>query len=409
MRARRRWTGAQLALKGLSLLIVATTVALAVDRAGAAPPQQTLTPVTQSVLSPPRWYQADDGRFHVSYELELTNAVPVPVSVTSVGIVRGSGKRIQRLGGDRLERSLSMLATPSDSTSVLPPSSVGIAWIDLAFDRRSQIPSRVRHRLTVDIGPGLPVGPIITDTGGGSAIASKAAIAIGAPLQAGRWVAIVGPHRRALQPVNGSLRNGQRFAIDFSARLDDAGRTHIADPDENDSYFNYRRAVLAVGPGRVVEAVDRYPDQIPNHPTPVTGAAANGNHVILKLGKGVFAAYAHLAPGSLRVQSGDRVSEGQFIGRLGNSGGSHGPHLHFQIMSRPSILDSDGLPFVIDRFRLTGRVPSLEAFIEPDAAEPPVPPVPIDHAHRGGFRNRGLTDLDVVTFPGSRMGSRSAG
>ena len=243
------------------------------------------------------------------------------------------------------------------------------------------------------------IGPLITDNGGGSVIAPGPAIDISAPLRGGRWVAIVGPHRRALQPVNGALRNSQRFAIDFSARLDDAGRTHDADPEVNTSYFNFRQPVLAVGSGRVVEAVDRYPDQIPNHPTPVAGAARNGNFVILRLGRGVFAAYAHLEPGSVRVQPGDRVREGQVIGRLGNSGGSHGPHLHFQIMDGPSILDADGLPFVLDRFRLRGRIPSLEDFIEPDAAVPPVPPVPIDHSFLGGFRSRGLTDLDVVTFP----------
>jgi hypothetical protein len=391
----------RLALAGLALIVAAgsswTAAAVGAD---AAPPQQALTPVTQSVLSPPRWYRADDHRLHLSYELELTNAVPVPVTVTSIEVLRGGGGRIAALSGARLERAMSPLASPDEPTVVLPASSVGVAWIDLAFRRRGQIPNRVEHRLTVDMGPGLPVGPLITDTGGRSAIARRQAIDISAPLRGGRWVAIVGPHRRALQPVNGSLRNGQRFAIDYSARLDGAGRTHVADPDENGSYFNYRQPVLAVDRGRVVEAVDRYPDQTPNHPTPATGAAANGNHVILKLGKGVFAAYAHLAPGSVRVQPGGRVSEGQVIGRLGNSGGSHGPHLHFQVMSRPSILDSDGLPFVIDRFRLNGRIPSLEAFIEPDAAEPPVPPVPIEHAFRGSFRNRGLTDLDVVTFPG---------
>ncbi|MCB0875677.1 MAG: M23 family metallopeptidase [Solirubrobacterales bacterium] len=393
----------------MALITAAGSSGVAVVEAHAAHPQ-ALTPVTQTVLSSPRWYQADDGRFHLSYELELTNAVPVPVTVASIEVLRGSGSRIGTPGSDRLEQSLSLLATPSDATTVLPPSSVGIAWIDLAFRRRSQIPNRVRHRLTVDIGPGLPVGPLITDIGGGSTVAHRQAIEIGAPLRSGRWVAIVGPHRRALQPVNGSLRNGQRFAIDFSARLDETGRTHIADPDENSSYFNYREPVLAVSRGRVVEAVDRYPDQIPNQPTPVTGAAANGNHVILKLSKGVFAAYAHLTAGSVRVHSGDSVREGQVIGRLGNSGGSHGPHLHFQVMSRPSILDSDGLPFVIDRFHLNGRIPSLEAFIEPDASEPPVPPVPFDDAFRGIFRNRGLTDLDVVTFPpASEARSRQGG
>ena len=391
----------RLALAALALLVVAASSwAAAASRADAAPPEQKLTPVTQSVLSPPRSYRADDGRFHLSYELELTNAVPIPVTVTSIAVLRGNGGRIESLRGDRLERSLGPLGDPSASTRLLPASSVGIVWIDLTFDRRSQVPKRVKHRLTVDLGPGLPVEPIITDTGGRSAIAKRPAVEIGAPVRGGRWVAVVGPHRRALQPVNGRLRNGQRFAIDFSARLDDAGRTHVADPNLNGSYFNYGQPVQAVGPGRVVEAVDRYPDQPPNHPNPVTGVAADGNHVIVKLGKGVFAAYAHLEPGSVRVEAGDPVREGQVIGRLGNSGASHGPHLHFQLMSRPSILDSDGLPFVIDRFRLHGRIPSLEEFIEPDASEPPVPPVPIEHAFRGSFRNRGLTDLDVVTFPG---------
>jgi hypothetical protein len=384
-----------------SLALIASAASCWDPAADAAAPQQKLTPVTQLVLSPPRWYRADDGRFHLSYELELTNAVPVPVTISSLAVLRGGGGRITALSGARLERAMSPLATPDEPRVVLPPSSVGVAWIDLAFGRRGQVPKRVKHRLTVDIGPGLPVGPLVTDTGGRSSVAHRRAIDIGAPLRGGRWVGIVGPHRRALQPVNGSLRNGQRFAIDFSARLDDAGRTHTAGPDENGSYFNYRQPVLAVGRGRVVEAVDRYPDQVPNHPTPVTGAAANGNHVILKLGKGVFAAYAHLTPGSVRVQAGDRVREGQVIGRLGNSGGSHGPHLHFQVMNRPSILDADGLPFVINRFRLNGRIPSLEEFLEPDASEPPVPPVPVERAFSGSFRGRGLTDLDVVTFPRS--------
>jgi murein DD-endopeptidase MepM/ murein hydrolase activator NlpD len=157
--------------------------------------------------------------------------------------------------------------------------------------------------------------------------------------------------------------------------------------------------VLAVGAGKVVEAVDRYPDQVPNRPVPVTGRAADGNAVVLKLGKGVFAGYAHLVPGSVRVRRGERVREGQVLGRLGNSGSSTGPHLHFQLMNQPSILDADGLPFVLDRFKLRGRVPSLEALLDADASAPPVPPVPIDRSVRGSFRHRGLTDLDVVTLP----------
>jgi murein DD-endopeptidase MepM/ murein hydrolase activator NlpD len=199
--------------------------------------------------------------------------------------------------------------------------------------------------------------------------------------------------------VNGAFHNGQRFAIDWAARLDAKDRTHAGNPSRNRSYFNYGQPVLAVGAGTVIEAVDRYPDQVPNHAVPVPLGAADGNHVILKLGKGVFAAYAHLLPGSVRVHRGERVREGQVLGRLGNSGSSSGPHLHFQLMTRPSVLDADGLPFVLDRFRLDGRVPTLTALIDADAAPPPVPPVPIDRSAHGSSRDRGLTDLDVVTLP----------
>ena len=118
--------------------------------------------------------------------------------------------------------------------------------------------------------------------------------------------------------------------------------------------------------------------------------------MIIKLGNGVFAAYAHLKPGSVRVRVGQRVRAGQVLGQLGNSGETSGPHLHFQLMTRPSVADSDGLPFVLDEFRLDGRLSSLQAFINADLAGIPVP---INHAAAGKRRRQGFSDLDVVTFP----------
>jgi murein DD-endopeptidase MepM/ murein hydrolase activator NlpD len=197
--------------------------------------------------------------------------------------------------------------------------------------------------------------------------------------------------------VDARLRLAQRFAIDFSALLDDQGRTHVGDSSTSASYFNYGRPVLAVGAGTVVAAVDRHPDQIPNAKVPVPFEATPGNHVIIRLRRGVFAAYAHLRPGSVQVRRGDRVREGQVLAELGNSGNTGGPHLHFQLMNRPSFLGADGLPFVFRRFQLDGRMPSLRAFIDADLAGTAVP---IDRSVATGVRRRGLTDLDVVTFPG---------
>ena len=270
--------------------------------------------------------------------------------------------------------------------------------MDLSFASRRQIPKRVSHRLTVDVGPGLPVGPTITDTGARAEVSTQQAVVIAPPLLGGRWVAAggpLGPHRRALQAVNGHLRLSQRFAVDFAALLDSEGRSHIGDPDQNSSYFNYGQPVLAVGAGTVVEAVDGRPDQIPNHNTPIPLAEAGGNEVILRLGKGVFVGYGHLKPGSLRVRRGQHVRPGQVLGQIGNSGQSTGPHLHLQLMDRPSIVDADGLPFVIRRFRFDGSIPSLEAFLEADTAGTPMP---IDAELAGNRHLRGITGLDVVTF-----------
>lgn len=351
----------------------------------------------QSVHSTPRWYPGVDGRFHLQYELILTNTVPLPIDVTALAVL-GDGRSIDELVGERLKAAMTLVGG-AESTTELPPSTAAIVWVDLSFASRREIPKRVSHRLTVDVGPGLPVGPIIADTGARAAVSTKPPVVIGPPLSGGRWVALggpAGPHRRAIQAVNGHLRLGQRFAVDFSALLDGDGRSHIGDSGQNASYFCYGQPVLAVGAGTVVKAVDGLPDQVPNQHVSVPLAEGGGNEVILRLGKGVFVGYGHFKPGSLRVQRGQRVRPGQVLGELGNSGQSSGPHLHLQLMTSPSLLDADGLPFVLRAFRYDGSVPSLDAFIEADLVGTPVP---IDTAHAGMRHRQGIAGIDVVTFP----------
>ena len=83
-----------------------------------------------------------------------------------------------------------------------------------------------------------------------------------------------------------------------------------------------------------------------------------GNHLVLDLGDGVYAALAHLRRGSLRVRPGDRVAAGQQLAACGNSGNSTEPHLHFQLMDHPSVLLAAGLPL---RFGQAGLPGNLEA------------------------------------------------
>ncbi|OEU86370.1 peptidase M23 [Streptomyces abyssalis] len=70
-----------------------------------------------------------------------------------------------------------------------------------------------------------------------------------------------------------------------------------------------------------------------------------GNHVVLDMGEGVHAVFAHLRRGSLRVSPGDRVPAGAQLADCGNSGNSSDPHLHFQLMDGPDVAVAHGLPF----------------------------------------------------------------
>ncbi len=73
-------------------------------------------------------------------------------------------------------------------------------------------------------------------------------------------------------------------------------------------------------------------------------AAILGESVIIDQGDGVFAVYAHLQPGSAKLAKGARVNAGDTLGKLGSSGNSTEPHLHFQLCDKPGGLSCAGIP-----------------------------------------------------------------
>ena len=98
----------------------------------------------------------------------------------------------------------------------------------------------------------------------------------------------------------------------------------------------------------MVVAEDGHPD----HPDNTAGPA--GNHVIIDTGTERIV-LAHLTPGSVQVQPGDRVSAGQQIGNVGSSGNSTEPHLHIHAVrdGKPLILT---FPSLDSSFRRGARI-----------------------------------------------------
>ena len=381
----------------LAVLVVVAAPAQAAPAPERAIPAQTYTPVVMRVLAPPRWYRGIDNRVHFEYEVQLVNGFPIDATVTELAVRRGAGGTLADLTGADLLAAISPVGAPGTNETTIPANSAATAFIDLDVASPARVPKRVEHTISVTIDPGeLPVPADSVSTGGVSRVHQRPPVRIDAPLAGPRWGAVIGAHRRSLQPVNGAFLNGQRFAIDWN-RLDEQDRPEFGDPFTFASNPSYGSPVLAVGDARVVVAVDGIRDQPAGTYTPLGAAEADGNVVILKLDRGVYAGYAHLIPGSVTVQAGDRVRSGEQLGRLGNSGNSTGPHLHFQIMNRPSLLASSSLPFVLRRFDLRGIVPSLEAFGEADANQTPVP---YSTVGAGPYRNRGPVGLDILDLPG---------
>ena len=197
-------------------------------------------------------------------------------------------------------------------------------------------------------------------------------------------------------PINGRVWVAQRYAVDWE-QLDGEGYVRKEPQEKLESYTIFGKPVLAVADAVVVSVTDGLPEQIPGkYPTNISLEEADGNSVILDLGEQRYAMYAHMQPGSIKVHKGDRVKLGQAIGLVGNTGNSVAPHLHFQVTGGPSSLASNGLPYEIRDFQVTGKTPGTKAF---DEAEEKGVPVAVTAM---GQQVKGALPLDqlVISFTG---------
>ena len=327
------------------------------------------TPVIASTLSSEaNPVLGTDGAYHVVYELQLTNTKSVPATLQKIEVLAGSsGSQVVTSFSDAdLVKRLRTLAPQPATDATIEPNAGRLFYIELIFKDAAKLSKQLEHHLYLigapNPGPAKPapldyvVAPI--------KIADNKPVIIGPPLAGPGWVAANGccnpdiTHRGSVQSVNGSLYDSQRFAIDWM-RLDDQGRLVHGDESDVHNYSDYGADVLAVANAKVVSVLNSLDDQVPGRlpePSSITIETVDGNHVVLDLGDGRFAFYAHLQKNSIRVRPGDSVKKGAVLGKLGNTGNTSAPHLHFHIMNRPSPMAADGIPYVIDTFDFSGQI-----------------------------------------------------
>lgn len=165
-----------------------------------------------------------------------------------------------------------------------------------------------------------------------------------------------------------SLHTGHRWVLPEAygldiARLGDSGLTYRGNGTRFSDYYAYGTEIRAAAAGKVVEAANNVPEdpallQLPNESTDAYTARVRdnqaklmktenglmGNYVLIEHGGGKYSLYAHMQPGRVRVRAGDTVAAGDVLGRLGSSGNSTEPHLHFHVCSGSNSLQCNGMP-----------------------------------------------------------------
>ena len=193
----------------------------------------------------------------------------------------------------------------------------------------------------------------------------------------GEWCAVNTPGYKV--PSHGTDQLGQRYAYDF-LQIDwgkEKGYKFYQSPtfksllfgiNLNDTYC-WSQPIYAPFDGEVIEAKDGLKERNPVHfvrdlATVLKNAfffraksneelhPVLGNYIILRNGDDIFSLIAHARNSSIRVSAGEKVTEGQMLAEVGHSGNSTAPHLHFQLMDRPNLLEAQGLPCCFKSYQL---------------------------------------------------------
>ena len=355
------------------------------------PPRPIDVPVDVTIPTTPQIFKGG-GKTHLVYELHVTNFSRSPSVFTRLEVLSPENpKPLGAYTGDELATRVvrpGVATTTTDEKLKLGPGLRLVIHVWLTFNVPTEAPKSIQHRLSFKVGD-YPEELSVTST---RVNVINDPVMISPPLKGSEWLAGNGPsntsgHRRALVPVGGGAHIAQRFAIDF-VQLNPDGRSFAGDEKNNKSYRCYGAEALAVADGVVVATKDGIPENIPgatSRAVPITLETVGGNHIILDLGNGRFAFYAHLQPGSLRVKTGDKVRRGQVLGLVGNSGNSTEPHLHFHIGNGNSPLGSEGLPYAFSSFEVQGKGWGWK---------PTSPPSPAEKR-----QNEMPVELEVVRFP----------
>lgn len=363
---------------------VALATLIALPPAGHGQATQQMTPLLLAVHDAPIPFMGSDERIHLVYELSMTNFSSAEVAVEKVEVF-GAGSVLQTLDTAAVSSRLQP-AGERESSGTLAKSTQGLLFLNVSLPPGTPIPQQLTHRIRARFSAAPAGHQEISETGGATPIDPQPVLKIGPPLRGDNYISAdsccdATRHTRAALPVNGRLYLAQRYAVDWE-QLDASHRIFSGPREKLESYSIFGKPVYAVADAVVALVATGQPEQTPGKfPTNISVDEADGNCIILDLGQHHYALYAHLQSESIHLKRGDRVRLGQVIGQVGNSGNSVAPHLHFQLMEGELSLGSNGLPYEVTSFSVTGETPGTKAFDEAEANGTPLAINPFSPPH----------------------------
>jgi Peptidase family M23 len=382
-----------------SFLLALLTVMVSARTGSAQDPEQ-MTPLLLAVQDAPVPFRGSDGLVHLVYELAMTNFSSGDIAVEKVE-VEGGGVTLQTLDAAAVAGRLQP-AGQRESVGTLPRNTHANLFLHLVLPAGTKVPVQLSHRVSLRATAAPPGQQEFSETGGTIAVDPQPVALISPPLRGEGYISAdsccdATRHTRAALPVNGRMWVAQRYAVDWE-QMDANGRIYTGPKEKLESYAIFGQPALAVADALVVSTTDGEPEQTPgSYPTNIPLVKADGNSVVLDLGHQRYALYAHLQPGSLKVHRGDKVHAGQVIGLVGDTGNSIVPHLHFQVMNKPSSMSSNGLPYEITDFQVTGKTPGTAAFDEAETNGTPLAVAPFHPPH--SVSHAMPLDQLIVSFP----------
>jgi murein DD-endopeptidase MepM/ murein hydrolase activator NlpD len=364
---------------------------------------QALTLIVGEVPNAPIPFEGSDGRTHLVYELEVTNFSSGKTTIQRLKVLDADTKEVVATLDAKEVAARLQPAGFREPVDSLAPSTTALVFLHLSFEKANQVPERLVHRLSVKAEAAPPGQQKISEKVAPTKVDRRDVKVVGPPLRGSDYLAAdsccdATRHTRAALPINGKVWLAQRYAVDYE-QLDANNHIWSGKNRENlENYTIYGKKAIAAADGKVVKVVDGLPEQVPGvFPENISPEEADGNSVILDIGGGNYALYAHFQPGTIRVEEGERVKRGDVLALVGNSGNSLAPHLHFHVMNGPLSLASNGLPYEIDSFKLIGKNPGgTAAFDKAEAEGTPLKVDPINPPKR--VRDAMPLDQVVVSF-----------